>query len=85
MTALRTNLKAKKYVAMWFNGTTIGKSGQKYCSEIHWIGIIGYKNENGKEQIFITDPAWGGSGWKNLDEFENCKSNIKYFTVISEK
>lgn len=82
---LRSNLTNGKYIAIWFNGVSIGKSGQNYCNSVHWIGILGYKNENGKEQIFVADSAHGGTGWKDLDEFENCKGNIQYFTVISEK
>lgn len=82
---IRSELMAGKYIAVYFNKETRGKSGKKYCNQIHWIGIIGYKNENGKEQIFISDSGFGATGWISIDEFENCKRNIKYFQVISEK
>ncbi len=82
---MKSALTSGKHIALWFNGEANGKSGQNYCHSIHWIGVIGYKNEGGKEQIFISDSAHGGTGWKDLDEFENCKNKIVYYTVISEK
>lgn len=82
---MRSNLLKGNYIAIWFNSQTYGKSGSLYTNYMHWIGIIGYKKENGKEMIFISDSAWGASGWKDIDEFEGCKGNIGWFTVVSEK
>ena len=88
---IRNTLRSGGYVAIWFNGGGTGKSGQRYCSSgsgrMHWIGIIGYRNNNGKEQIFISDSAYiineyPDAGWKNLDEFEACKGNIASFVII---
>jgi len=88
MDNMRTILTRGNYIAVWFKGDVKGKSGDTYSggkNKIHWIGIIGYKNENGKEQIFISDPGWGSSGWKDIDEFEKVKSKIKHFHTIYEK
>ncbi len=82
---IRENLLKGNYIAIRFKGATYGKSGQQYTANVHWIGIIGYKEENGKEQIFISDSGHGATGWKDLDEFERCKGTIQYFTIISEK
>lgn len=74
------------YVAIWFqNGPVYGKSGGQYASTIHWIAILGYRNGENGEEIFISDPGWTNNvGWKKIDEFENCKSHIGYFTTIHE-
>lgn len=74
------------YIAIWFqNGPVYGKSGGQYASTIHWIAILGYRNGENGEEIFISDPGWTNNvGWKSIDEFENCKSHIGYFTTIHE-
>lgn len=85
---MRTILTQRKYIAIWFDGPAKGKSGATYSggvNNVHWIAILGYKYENGKEQIFISDPGWESSGWKDIDEFEVCKSVIKNFHTIYEK
>lgn len=87
MDNMRNILMQGKYIAIWFRGNVVGRSGATYSggrNGIHWIGIIGYRNENGQEQIFISDPGWGSSGWKNIDEFEDNISKIVHFHTIYE-
>lgn len=88
METMKNLLKDGKYIAIYFKGETIGKSGGKYSqyNSAHWIGVLGYRVENGEEQIYVANAvsSWG-NGWKNLDEFENCQSKISHFTVIKEK
>lgn len=91
---IKNLLTSGKYICLWLNmegsgKSGIGKSGTNYCNlnGIHWIAIIGYGNNNGKEQIYVADPGGfsGATGWHDLDEFNVLKNYIKYFTVISEK
>lgn len=52
----------------------------------HWIGIIGYrKNNDGTEEIFVSDSGRGRTGWKSITEFEPCKEKIKKVTTIYEE
>lgn len=85
---IREILNKGEYIGIRFSSAAYGKSGQDYASKNgHWIGIIGYKKESGKEQIFISDSAHGGTGWHDIDEFESssCKRTLQYFTVVSVK
>lgn len=88
MDTMKSLLKERKYIAIYFIGETFGKSGSKYSrsGSAHWVAVLGYRIENGEEQIYIGNSvsSWG-NGWRSLDEFERCQSQIKYFTVIKEK
>ena len=88
---IRTLLLQGKYIAIWFyGGGVVGKSGDRYNRDasdgMHWIAIIGYScDEDGNENIFISDPGWGSSGWKDIDEFENCQNRMEHFSTVYEK
>ena len=87
---IRTLLMNGQYIAVWLKayGTPVyGASGHKYTSLYHWVAILGYRNNNGTEEIFISNSTGGekGCGWKNINEFEVCKNNIVYFNNIYEK
>jgi len=42
----------------------------KWASKGHWLAILGYRiNNNGKEEIFVSDSAHDGTGWRLIDEF----------------
>lgn len=81
---IRSYLMNGGYIAIWFDGEAVGKNGSRYSisKSCHWVAILGYRNENGKEEIFISDPGWGSSGWKDIDEFEDCKETIGFFTTV---
>lgn len=50
---------------------------------MHWVGIIGYRKYNGKDQIFVSDTGHGLSGWYNINEFDPC--HIDMVTIITKK
>lgn len=85
MENIRQIISRGGYIALYFvNGPVYGKSGAQYAGEIHWIAILGYRNSENGEEIFVSDSGWGSSGWKSIDEFENYKSHIRYFTTVHE-
>ena len=65
---------------IWLNnGAYYGASGTKWTGEIHWVAILDYRVNNGKEEIVIAD--WRGAGWYDIGEFQNGISRI---ALISE-
>ena len=82
---IKTTLKKGGCIAIRFNKETYVGS-KKYAGELgHWIGIIGYRKENGKEEIYISDPGCGSTGWVSISEFKNCINNMSYFNIIMPK
>ena len=78
---LREQLQKGGYACIWVNkGQYYGKSGMCWTNEIHWVAILDYKAEGGKEKIFIAD--WRGGAWYDIDEFSRGISN---YCEISEK
>ena len=45
---------------------------------MHWVGILGYKKENGKEKIFVSDVGHGNTGWYDIDEFKTATIDNKW-------
>lgn len=78
---LREQLQKGGYACIWVNmGKYYGKSGMCWTDEMHWVAILDYKVEGGKEKIFIAD--WRGGAWYDIDEFSRGISN---YCEISEK
>jgi len=46
-----------------------GKSGKKWTTNGHWVSILGYRNWNNGEEIYVGDPGHGNTGWVRIDEF----------------
>jgi len=87
--ALSAQLRSGGYALIHVKGNSgfIGKSGTKWTNELHWVSIIGYRNDNGKEQIYVADPASSARcGWYDIDEFDNNKSGfVNYLIFVREK
>lgn len=80
-TKLREQLQNGGYAAIWVSGNAAyGKSKKWASGEYHWVAIIDYRNNNGKEEIVIAD--WNGADWYDIDEFKN---GISFLSLISEK
>ena len=83
---VRKLITSGQYIAIRFKQgvASFGKSGDRYSkTDGHWVGIIGYREKNGKEEIYIVDNGYShATGWKSIDEFETCKGNIQWFTII---
>ena len=77
---LREQLQNGGYAAIWLSGNTIYGKTQKWTDEIHWVAVIDYRNNNGKEEIVIAD--WRGADWYDIDEFKN---GVSFLSLISEK
>ena len=60
----------------------VSKYGRKWAGWMHWVAILDYRNISGNEQIFVSDSAFGNSGWYPLDEFDGM---ICSATHINEK
>lgn len=72
---LRNQLKSGGYAMVWVKGSPYyGASGTKWTGEIHWLAILDYRVNNGREQIVIAD--WRGAGWYDIGEFKNGISKI---------
>lgn len=70
---VKNRLPQGHYIAMHIgNSNYHGKSGKKWSSSMHWVGILGYKIENGKIKIFVADVGHGNTGWYDLDEFDTA-------------
>lgn len=84
---LRSGGYAMIHVKKSNEGGFVGKSGKKWTSNMHWVSIIGYKNENGTEEIYIADPNNDKlTGWFDIDEFEKNQSGfVNYLIFVSEK
>lgn len=77
---LRNQLKSGGYAMIWLNkGEYYGASGTRWTGQIHWVAILDYRVNDGKEQIVIAD--WRGAGWYDIGEFKNGISRI---ALISE-
>lgn len=77
---LRNQLKSGGYAMIWIQGSPYyGASATKWTGQMHWVAILDYKVNNGKEQIVIAD--WRGAGWYDIGEF---KGGISKIALINE-
>lgn len=84
MSYVKDKLPKGHYIAMHIgNSNYRGKSGKKWSSSMHWVGILGYKTENSKIKIFVADVGHGNTGWYDLNEFETA--NIDHIEDVYEK
>ena len=85
--ALSAQLRSGGYALIHCKNNFKGKSGTKWSNAMHWLAIIGYRNEGGKEQIYVTDPAIKNNcKWVDIDEFDKNKSGyINYLIFVREK
>ena len=80
---IRKQLRKGGYIAVWVNSNNmgyIGASGEQWTKNIHWMAIIDYKIENGREKMCIADAR--GIRWCGLDEYCHGISN---YALIDEK
>lgn len=86
--ALSAQLRSGGYAMIHVKGPS-GFEGKdrKWTSNMHWVSIIGYKNQDGIEKIYIADPNNDeGTGWFDIDEFEKKLSGfVNYLIFVSEK
>ena len=59
-----------------------GKSGTVWNKSGHWVSIIGYRNENNKEQFYVGTTGTGKCGWYDLDEFSAKQRGIVTVVVF---
>ncbi|MBQ6992634.1 MAG: hypothetical protein IJN50_07035 [Clostridia bacterium] len=89
VSALSAQLRSGGYALIHLKGNSgfIGESGTSWTKKIHWVSIIGYKNENGQEKIYVADPASSSRcDWYDIDEFENSKKGfVNYLYFVREK
>ena len=79
-----SELKKGNCLMMRFPGYTVGKSGATWASGAgHWISILGYKEENGQDQIFTGDSGHSNNGWFDINEFSNV--SIAELKIIEYK
>lgn len=79
---VRTGLQQGSYYMIRFKGgsSSVVVNGVKFASENgHWISILGYKFEDGKEQMFIADPGYGNSGWYDINTFTGVLGRMQHF------
>ncbi len=78
----------------WMGYDGIGKSGTKWAGAAHWVAILGYReieiDGTIQEQMFVSDPGWGNSGWWPIDEFNYNGSNtsrgiVDWVIFVNEK
>ncbi len=86
---MKKNLQSGKYAALHVVGSGYkGKSGKTWASTtgaMHWVSILGYKNEKGKDKIFVGDPGHGNTGWYDIDEFVNGTGRVDMLYYIWPK
>lgn len=71
------------YIMVRVEGTRFtGKSGTVWNKSGHWVSIIGYRNENGKEQFYVGTTGTGKCGWYDLDEFTAKKQGTVTVVVF---
>lgn len=60
--AIRAQLQSGGYAIIYITRSNYyGKSGQKWASSAHWLAILGYRQNNNREEIFVSDSGHGGS------------------------
>lgn len=69
------------YVILYVRGADQGadgvsKYGRDWANAAHWVSILGYREMNGNEEIFVSDSANGHTGWVPLDEFDGITNNV---------
>ena len=69
---IATQLLDGGYILLYLKGVKFtGKSGTVWNNSMHWVSIIGYRNENNKEEIYVGTTGTGKCGWYPIDEFIN--------------
>ncbi len=89
LNTIRDQVSNGGQVIMYLTGYHVGRSGiskygRKWAGYMHWIAILGYRTEGGKEEIFVSDSGWGNSGWWPIDEFDGIVYNNSMI-LIHEK
>lgn len=81
---IRTQLLSGGYLIMYLrgNGAPLYSSGRsqyqaenypdkRWAHSMHWVCILGYRNINGIEEIYISDSGNGNTGWHPIDELNH--------------
>ena len=81
---IKAQLLGKGYLIVYLrSGNAFGKSGRQWTwNNPHWIAIIGYRENGGVEEIFVSDSANGGTGWQLLNEFDGILTDV---ILVNEK
>lgn len=87
---IREQVQNGGYIALYLRGSWMGESGYsktdpdtKWANRAHWIAILGYREIDGKEEIFVSDSAGrGNSGWWPINEFDGIINNVVF---VNEK
>ena len=87
---IREQVQNGGYIALYLRGSWMGESGYsktdpntKWANKAHWIAILGYREIDGKEEIFVSDSAGrGNSGWWPINEFDGIINDVVF---INEK
>lgn len=81
---LLSSLNDGKQVMFHLSGrNAYGKSGQQWTTSMHWLSVLDKREGANGTEIFISDSGHGGSGWYNIDEFDNL--GVDYLTTVSKK
>ena len=75
------------YVILYVRGSEVGangisKYGRDWASAMHWVAILGYRNNGTVEEIFVSDSGHGNTGWVPLDEFDTITASVVF---VNEK
>ena len=81
---LLSSLNDGKQVMFHLSGRNVhGKSGQQWTTSMHWLSVLDKREGKNGTEIFISDSGHGGSGWYNINEFDNL--GVDYLTTVSKK
>ena len=93
---IKESILSGQQIILWLRGNgSVGpgrkctsKYGKYWASEYHWVAILGYRMENGAEEIFVSDSAHTDysrqSGWWPIDEFDELKDATACTAFVSE-
>lgn len=84
---IKAQVLSGKRVVLYLRGSNQGcngtsKNGVKWAGSAHWVAILGYREIDGREEIFVSDSGWGNTGWWTIDEFDGMVESV---VLVNEK
>lgn len=86
---IKKQLLGGGYILTYLKGSDAGHSGRskyppynKWAGTMHWVAIIDYKYENGKEWIYVTDSGHGHTGWHPINEFDGMVHHTLFINEL---
>jgi hypothetical protein len=69
------------YAHIYVRGTNQGadgvsKYGRDWANVAHWVAILGYREIDGVEEMFVSDSGHNLSGWVPIDEFDGITNHV---------